>query len=49
MTKVTYTSGANTYDANYYYYGLARVTKITDWSDATNGLRYGHDDVTPVA
>lgn len=44
MTKVTYTSGANTYDANYYYDGLARVTKITDWIDTTNGLRYGYDD-----
>ncbi|MCC6695244.1 MAG: RHS repeat protein [Candidatus Hydrogenedentes bacterium] len=49
MTEVTYTSGANTYDANYYYDGLARVTKITDWIDGTNGLRYGYDDVTPAA
>jgi YD repeat-containing protein len=23
---------------------LARVTKITNWIDGTNGLRYGYDD-----
>jgi YD repeat-containing protein len=44
MTKVTYTAGANTFDANYFYDSLARVVKITDWIDGTNGLRYGYDD-----
>ncbi|GMV95134.1 MAG: hypothetical protein AMXMBFR82_49120 [Candidatus Hydrogenedentota bacterium] len=44
MTKVRYTSDTSTFDANYFYDSLARVTKITDWIDGTNGLRYGYDD-----
>jgi len=49
LTKVRYTSGSNTYDADYEYDGIARLTKITDWIDDTNwngyvdGLRYGYD------
>ncbi len=48
MTKVKYWTGANHYDADYFYDGLGRVTKLTDWistgmSPASDGLRYGYD------
>jgi len=43
LTKVTYKSGASTYDANYYYDSAARLTKMTDWIDGTDGLRYAYD------
>jgi len=43
LTKVTYDSGASTYDANYYYDSAARLTKLTDWIDGTDGLRYAYD------
>jgi YD repeat-containing protein len=41
--RLTYTSGVNTYDANYAYDGNARLTKLTDWIDAVDGLEYAYD------
>ncbi len=42
LTQVRYTAGANTYDAYYYYDGLGRLTKISDWMGG-GGLRYAFD------
>jgi RHS repeat-associated protein len=44
MTAVSYTAGANVDTANYYYDSGARLTKLSDWIDPTNGLRYAFDD-----
>jgi RHS repeat-associated protein len=43
LTKVTYTAGVNTYDAEYEYDGNARLTKLLDWIDAVDGLEYAYD------
>jgi RHS repeat-associated protein len=43
LTKVTYTAGVNTYDAEYEYDGNARLTKLLDWIDAIDGLEYAYD------
>jgi len=42
LTRVRYTSGANTYDAYYYYDGRQALTKISDWMGG-GGLRYAYD------
>ncbi|GMW03109.1 MAG: hypothetical protein AMXMBFR84_42450 [Candidatus Hydrogenedentota bacterium] len=44
MTKTAYTSGGNTYEAVYAYDGAARLTKLADWIDDTNGLQYAYDN-----
>lgn len=44
MTKVRYTPDTTSFDGSYFYESLARVTKIADWIDGTNELRYGYDD-----
>ncbi|MBI4556874.1 MAG: RHS repeat protein [Candidatus Hydrogenedentes bacterium] len=43
MTKVRYTAEGNTYDGNYAYNSSGRLTKLTDWIDATNGLQYAYN------
>lgn len=43
MTKTRYNSGQNSYDADYYRDGVGRVTKLTDWIDGTDGIRYAYD------
>jgi RHS repeat-associated protein len=43
MTKVGYTSGGSTSYANYYSDADGRLTKLTDWIDGTDGLRYAYD------
>jgi RHS repeat-associated protein len=43
LTKVRYNVGATDYDANYYYDGNARLTKLVDWIDENSSLRYTYD------
>jgi RHS repeat-associated protein len=43
LTKIAYTSGGSTSYANYYYDGRRALTKLTDWIDGTDGLRYAYD------
>jgi RHS repeat-associated protein len=43
ISKVRYISGGTTYDAFYNYDGKGHLTQLTDWLDATNGLRYAYD------
>ena len=43
MTKVTYTAGGSSYDAEYEYDGNAQLTKLLDWIDAVDGLEYAYD------
>jgi YD repeat-containing protein len=35
----------NSHSANYYYDDAARVVKLTDWIDGTNGIQYEYDDL----
>jgi RHS repeat-associated protein len=45
MTRAQYTSGVNTYNAYYHHHPTSgRLTKLTDWIDGTNGIRYTYDD-----
>ena len=43
MTKVTYTAGGSTYDAEYEYDGNARLVNLLDWIDDVDGLEYAYD------
>jgi RHS repeat-associated protein len=45
LTKVRYTSGENTYDADYFYDDDGRLSEIEGWLTSNgNGLRYAYDD-----
>jgi len=44
MTKVRYTSGIDTADTFYGYNSNGQLTKLTDWIDAVDGLRYAYDN-----
>src|SRR5690606_34427675 len=43
LSQVTYHSGGSSHSANYYYDDAARVVKLTDWIDGTNGIQYEYD------
>jgi len=43
LTKTRFTSGATTSDVVFGYDSTARVTKLTDWIDNVDGIRYAYD------
>jgi len=44
MTRTRYYQGSTDYNAYYHYDSVTgRLTKLTDWIDGTDGLRYEHD------